>query len=63
MLLLKLLTDNHSAYNNLIYLFSAFAITWVIFFIYAFFISKRRQEVRNEIAELHETLTTSQNDV
>ena len=63
MLLLKVLTDNHSAYNNLIYLFAAFAITWVIFFIYAFFISKRRQEVRNEIAELHETLTTSQNDV
>ena len=63
MLLLKVLTDNHPASNNLIYLFAAFAITWVIFFIYAFFISKRRQEVRNEIAELHETLTTSQNDV
>lgn len=63
MLLLKVLTDNHSASNNLIYLFAAFAITWVIFFIYAFFISIRRQEVRNEIAELHETLTTSQNDV
>jgi len=63
MLLLKVLTDNHSAYNNLIYLFSAFAITWVIFFIYAFFISKRREELRSEIAELHETLTTSQNDV
>ena len=63
MLLLKVLTDIHSASNNLIYLFATFAITWVIFFIYAFFISKRRQEVRNEIAELHETLTTSQNDV
>ena len=58
MLLLKVLTDNHSVSNNLTYLFAAFAITWVIFFI-----SKRRQEIRNEIAELHEALTTSQNDV
>ena len=63
MLLLKVLTDIHSASNNLIYLFAAFAITWVIFFIYAFFVSKRRQEVRDEIAELHDALTRPQNDV
>lgn len=63
MLLLKVLTDNHSVSNNLTYLFAAFAITWVIFFIYAFFVSKRRQEVHDEIAELHDTLTRPQNDV
>ena len=63
MLLLKVLTDNHSVSDNLIYLFAAFAITWVIFFIYAFFVSKRRQEVRDEIAELYDTLTSPQNDV
>ena len=63
MLLLKVLTDNHSVSNNLTYLFAAFAITWVIFFIYAFFVSKRRQEVRDEIAELQDTLTRPQNDV
>ena len=63
MLLLKVLTANHSVPNNLTYLFAAFAITWVIFYIYAFFVSKRRQEVHDEIAELHDTLTRSQNDV
>ena len=63
MLLLKVLTDNHSAYNNLIYLFAAFAITWVIFFIYAFFISKRRQEIRHELSELHDTLMKPHDDI
>mgnify|MGYP001205661096 FL=1 len=63
MLLLKVLIDSHSASTNLIYLFAAFAITWMIFFIYTLFVSKRLQEVRDEITELHETITRPQNDV
>ena len=39
--------------NNLFYLFAAFSITWAVFFIYAFFVSKKRQEMREEIATLN----------
>ena len=37
---------------NLAFLFAAFAITWVIFFVYAFFISRRRQDLEREVREL-----------
>ena len=29
---------------NLPFLFAAFAVTWVAFFVYAFFVSRRQQE-------------------
>ena len=41
---------------NLPFLFAAFAITWVAFFAYAFFVSRRQQELRKEIAELRSAL-------
>ena len=41
---------------NLTYLFAAFAVTWLVFFIYAFFVSRRRQELEREIRELQQAL-------
>ena len=41
---------------NLPFLFAAFAVTWVAFFAYAFFVSRRQQELRREIAELSSAL-------
>ncbi len=37
---------------NLPFLFAAFAITWLVFFGYAFLISRRRQELEREIREM-----------
>ncbi len=47
--------------NNLFYLFAAFTVTWVIFFIYAFFVSKKRQEMRREITALYNEFIISGN--
>ena len=41
---------------NLTFLFAAFTVAWVAFFAYAFFVSRRQQELRKEIAELRRTL-------
>jgi len=41
---------------NLPFLFAAFAVTWIAFFAYAFFLSRRQQELRKDIAELRGTL-------
>ena len=30
--------------DNLPYLFAAYAVTWAVFFVYAFFVSRRQQE-------------------
>ena len=44
---------------NLTFLFAAFAITWLVFFIYAFFVSRRRQEMEREIRDLQQSLELS----
>ena len=41
---------------NLPFLFAAFTVAWVAFFAYAFFVSRRQQELRKEIAELRRAL-------
>ena len=41
---------------NLSYLAAAFAVSWVGFFVYVFFISRRQQEMGREIAELRHSL-------
>jgi CcmD family protein len=41
---------------NLPFLFAAFAVTWFAFFAYAFFVSRKQQELRKEIAELRSAL-------
>jgi CcmD family protein len=42
--------------DNLPFLFAAFAVTWVVFFAYAFFVSRRRQEVQRELRMLRQEL-------
>lgn len=42
--------------SNLPYLFAAFAVSWAVFFFYVFFMTRRQQEMRNEIRELRQTL-------
>ena len=37
---------------NLPYLFAAFAVVWVVFFIYAAYMSWRRQSVQRELEEI-----------
>ncbi len=37
---------------NLSFLAAAFAVTWIVFFVYAFFVSRRRQELQQEVREL-----------
>ncbi len=54
--MLTLLLDSHFPSANLPFLFAAFAVTWVIFFFYAIFVSRKRQEMQREIAELHREL-------
>lgn len=42
--------------SNLPFLFAVFAVTWVIFFAYAFFVSRRRQEMQREVKDLQQSL-------
>jgi CcmD family protein len=42
--------------SNLPYLFAAFAVSWVVFFLYAFFVSRRQNELQKEILELRRAL-------
>ena len=42
--------------SNLPYLFAAFAVSWAVFFVYAFFVTRRQQEIQNQIKELRQTL-------
>jgi len=47
--------------SNLPYLFAAFAVVWVVFFIYAAYMSWRRQSAQRELEEMGET-TRSESD-
>jgi CcmD family protein len=42
--------------SNLPFLFAAFAVTWLVFFAYAFFVSRRRQEMEQEIRTMQREL-------
>ena len=44
---------------NLTFLFAAFAVTWLVFFAYAFFVSRRRQELEREIQEVNQSLESA----
>ena len=44
--------------SNLTFLFVAFAVTWLIFFAYAFYISRRRQELEREMREIRQNVET-----
>ena len=47
--------------DNLPYLFAAYAVTWVAFFVYMFFISRRQRELEREIDELRRELEAREN--
>ena len=49
--------------NNLPFLFAAFAVVWAVFFIYAAYMSWRRQSVQRDLQELrHITESGSEPD-
>ena len=45
-------TPNH----NIPYLFAAYTITWVVFFVYLFFSSRRQDELKRELTGIREDL-------
>ena len=51
-----ILLETHIPSSNLPYLFAAFAVSWAVFFAYVFFITRRQQELRNEITRLRRTI-------
>jgi CcmD family protein len=46
--------------SNLPFLFAAFAVTWIVFFAYAFLVSRRRQEMQREIRTIQQELDQRQ---
>ena len=42
--------------ERLPYLFAVYAVTWAVFFLYAFFVARRQHEVEREIRSLRESL-------
>lgn len=42
--------------DNLPFLFAAFAVVWAVFFIYAAYMSWRRQSVQMELRELEQAI-------
>jgi len=42
--------------HNIPYLFAAFAIIWVVFFVYVFFTSRRQDELEQEMESLREEM-------
>ena len=51
-----ILLQDQAPPTNLAFLFVAFAVAWVVFFGYAFFVSRRRQEVQRELRALRQEL-------
>ena len=47
---------------NMGFLFAAFAITWLVFFVYAFFVSRRRQELEREVRDLQQGVERDEGD-
>lgn len=53
------LLQNAVSSCNLSYLGAAFAASWVGFFVYVFFVSRKQHEMNRDIAELRNTLEQS----
>ncbi|MSQ05768.1 MAG: CcmD family protein [Dehalococcoidia bacterium] len=41
--------------SNLTYLFAAFAVSWLVFFVYAFIMARRQQELERQVQALRES--------
>jgi len=51
-----LVQEEHSPESNLGYLFAVYTITWIVFFAYLFFISRRQRDMRREMEALKRAL-------
>jgi CcmD family protein len=54
--MLTVLLQTELPSSNLPYLFAAFAVSWAAFFVYAFFVTRRQQELQGEIEGLRQAL-------
>ena len=50
------MTQNEGPESNLIFLFAVFFITWLAFFAYVFFLSRRLKSMKQEINDLRSHL-------
>ncbi len=48
--------------DNLIYLFAAFAATWIVLFLYSFFLARRQREIEREIEVLRDHIQSDQGE-
>ena len=42
--------------SNIPWLFAAFAVSWAVFFLYVFFVTRRQQEMQSQIRDLRRAL-------
>ena len=42
--------------EKLPYLFAVYALTWAVFFVYAFFMARKQHELEREVQSLRQTL-------
>ena len=42
--------------SNIPWLFAAFAVSWAVFFLYVFFVTRRQQEMQSQIRDLRRDL-------
>ena len=54
--MLTVLLQTQVPSSNLPYLYAALAVSWAVFFIYAFWISRRQQDLKREISELRRAI-------
>lgn len=54
--MLSLLLQTPLPPSNLPFLYAALAVSWAGFFVYAFWISRRQQDLKREVSEIREIL-------
>ena len=42
--------------SNLPWLFAAFAVSWAVFFLYVFYVTRRQQEMQSQIRQLRRAI-------
>ena len=48
--------------ENLPYLFAVYSITWVLFFAYVFYVSRRQRELEREIRDLRAAMESTEGE-
>lgn len=48
--------------ENLPYLFVVYSVTWVLFFAYVFYVSRRQRELEREIRDLRAAIESAEGD-